>query len=94
VFEGSLAHEDSLGHSSVTYAGAERRGVLRVVASQDGRTGSLLGRSAWLHVVRGEATLGNVILTTGDSAGIASERAVSLTAQQKTEILLLDLACP
>jgi len=52
------------------------------------------GRSAWLHVVLGEATLGDLILSTGDGAGIAVERAVSLTAQRATEILLIDLPVP
>jgi quercetin 2,3-dioxygenase len=164
VLEGALAHEDSMGRSSVTQAGefrrltagrhirhsetnasrtdwahlfqirlhasraglepsqerkrfsaAERRGLLRVVASPDGRNGSLHiqqdaliysalldpgqhliqelsdGRSAWLHVVYGEATLGDVVLTTGDGAGVTADRAVSFTAQERTEILLLDL---
>ena len=49
------------------------------------------GRIAWLHVVEGEVTMGDIVLTTGDGAGITAERAVSLTAQSETEILLLDL---
>jgi quercetin 2,3-dioxygenase len=49
------------------------------------------GRSAWLHLVQGEVTLGDVVLTTGDGAGVTAERAVSLTAREQTEILLLDL---
>jgi len=49
------------------------------------------GRSAWLHLVEGEVTLGEVVLTAGDGAGITAERAVSLTAREETEILLLDL---
>jgi len=49
------------------------------------------GRMAWLHLVQGEAALGDVILTTGDGAGLKGERAVSLTAREETEILLLDL---
>lgn len=49
------------------------------------------GRSAWLHVVRGEATLGDVVLTTGDGAGIVADRALSLTAREATEILMVDL---
>jgi redox-sensitive bicupin YhaK (pirin superfamily) len=49
------------------------------------------GRKAWLHLVRGEITLGDLILRTGDGAGFAAERAVSLTAREETEILLLDL---
>jgi redox-sensitive bicupin YhaK (pirin superfamily) len=51
----------------------------------------LPGHRAWLHLVEGEAMLGNVVLTTGDSAGIKAERALSLTAREKTEFLLLDL---
>jgi redox-sensitive bicupin YhaK (pirin superfamily) len=50
-----------------------------------------LGRSAWLHLVEGEATLGDVVLSGGDGAGLTAERAVSLTAREETEILLVDL---
>jgi len=49
------------------------------------------GRRAWLHVVEGEVTLDDVVLTTGDGAGFTAERAVSLTAREESEILLLDL---
>jgi len=49
------------------------------------------GRSAWLHLVEGEITLGDVVLSSGDGAGLTAERAVSLTAREETEILLLDL---
>ena len=49
------------------------------------------GRSAWLHLVEGEVTLGDVVLSTGDGAGVTAERAVSLTAREETEILLVDL---
>jgi hypothetical protein len=48
-------------------------------------------RSAWLHLVQGEATLDGLVLTSGDGAGITAERAVSLTAREETEILLVDL---
>jgi len=50
------------------------------------------GRSAWVHLVEGEATLGGVLLGAGDGAGVVADRAVSLTAREKTEILLLDLS--
>ena len=94
---------------------AQRRNVLCVVASPDGRKGSLRvhqealmysaildpgqhvvyqlsqGRSAWIHLVQGKATLGDIILTTGDGAGVTAERTVSLTAREATEILLIDL---
>jgi hypothetical protein len=49
------------------------------------------GRSAWLHLVQGKVTSGDVALSSGDGAGITDERAVSLTAREQTEILLLNL---
>jgi hypothetical protein len=94
---------------------AQRRGVLCIVASPDGRKGSLRvredaliystildvgqhmvhelpqGRIAWLHVVHGEAALGDLVLVTGDGVGVTDEPAVSFTAREKTEILLFDL---
>jgi redox-sensitive bicupin YhaK (pirin superfamily) len=48
-------------------------------------------RRAWLHLVEGEVTLGDVVLSTGDGAGVTAERVVSLTARVETEILLVDL---
>jgi redox-sensitive bicupin YhaK (pirin superfamily) len=52
------------------------------------------GRSAWLHLVQGEATFADVVLSTGDGAGVTAERAVSVTAREETEILLIDLGQP
>lgn len=52
----------------------------------------LEGRSAWLHIVRGEVSLGDVILSGGDGVGVKNERAVSFTAKRESEVLLLDLA--
>jgi len=49
------------------------------------------GRKAWLHVVEGAATLGDLLLTRGDGAGISAERAVSVTARKQTELLLVEL---
>jgi quercetin 2,3-dioxygenase len=106
------------GHEQKRFSSAERRGVLCVVASPDSRKGSLRvhqdarmysalldpgqhlvhelsqGRTAWLHVVHGEVTLGGVVLTTGDGASITAERAVSITAQEESEVLLVDLGGP
>lgn len=97
------------------FSAAERRGVLCVVASLNGRRGSLpidqdvsiysamldrghhvihelsAGRLAWVHLVHGEVVFGDVVLTTGDGAGVTAERAVSLTAQETSELLLIDL---
>jgi hypothetical protein len=41
--------------------------------------------------VEGEVTLDGIVLTTGDGAGVTAERAVSFTAREETEILLLDV---
>jgi len=49
------------------------------------------GRAVWLHVVQGEVTLDDLVLTTGDGAGITTERAVSLTTREDSEILLFDV---
>jgi quercetin 2,3-dioxygenase len=97
------------------FPAAERRGVLRVVASQDGRHDSLRvsqdarvysalldpgihvvhelppTRRAWLHVVRGELSMGDLVLSRGDGAGVENERALSITAQAESEILLIDM---
>jgi quercetin 2,3-dioxygenase len=102
-------------HQQKRFCVAERRGVLCVVASPDGRRGSLRihqaavaysamldpgqhvvhelsqGHRAWLHVVQGEVVLGDVVLTAGDGVGVRAECAVSLTAREESEILLLDL---
>ncbi len=51
----------------------------------------LPGRSAWLHIIGGEATSDGLILAQGDGVGVTIERSISLTAQEKTEILLVDL---
>jgi redox-sensitive bicupin YhaK (pirin superfamily) len=48
-------------------------------------------RKAWLHIVRGEAALFDLTLTTGDGAAVWFEPAVSLTAVEETEILLMDV---
>jgi hypothetical protein len=103
------------GHAQRRFTAAERRDELCVVASPDGRNGSLRldedaviysaildagrhvvhelppQRSSWLHVVSGTARLADCVLEAGDGAGIVAEHAVSLTAREKTEILLLDL---
>lgn len=98
---------------------AERRGKLCLVASPDGREGSLrihrdaaiyssildggqhvvhelpAGRCAWLHVVAGDVALaGGVVLIKGDGVVVATERAVSFTAREDSEVLLLHLEEP
>jgi redox-sensitive bicupin YhaK (pirin superfamily) len=79
-----------------------RRGSLRI--GQDAMVYSALldagqhvvhelseGRSAWLHVVQGQVALVDLLLSAGDSAGITAERAVSFTAGDESEVLLVNL---
>jgi hypothetical protein len=118
IFHVRLRHPGACDESAPEqrrFSAAERRGVLCVVASVDGRDGSLRlnqdalmhsalldpgqhvvhalaeGRSAWVHLVHGEVNLGGVVLRTGDGVGITSDRAVSITAREVTEILLINL---
>jgi quercetin 2,3-dioxygenase len=103
------------GHEQKRFTEAQRRNLLCVVVSPDGRKGSLRihqdvlvcsaildpgyhlvhelapGRTVWLHTVCGEATLNDLVLTQGDAVGVTNERSVSLTVQENTELLLLDL---
>jgi redox-sensitive bicupin YhaK (pirin superfamily) len=102
-------------HEQQRFTTAQRHNLLCVVASPDGRKGSLrihqdaliyssildpghhlvhellTGRSAWLHIVYGEARLNDIVLTQGDGVGVTSEPSVSLTGKENTEILLVDL---
>lgn len=99
------------------FPSALRRGKLCLVASEDGRNGSLAlqldvqiysaildpgqhlvhelaqGRSSWVQILRGEASINTVLLSSGDGMGVTAEWSVSLTArdEKETEILLLDL---
>jgi redox-sensitive bicupin YhaK (pirin superfamily) len=97
------------------FTSGQRRKLLCVVASPDGRKGSLrihqdvlvysaifepghhlvyelaTGRTAWLHVLYGEATTEDFVLTQGDGVGVMNAPSISLTIQENTEILLVDL---
>lgn len=93
----------------------EKKGRLRLLASQDGRDGSvtvhrdadlyagLLGpgekvthqlatdRMAYLHLIRGEASINGVRLETGDAAKIKGEQNLTIIANADSEVLLFDL---
>jgi redox-sensitive bicupin YhaK (pirin superfamily) len=98
------------------FTAAQRRNVLCVVASWDGRKGSLRmqqdalvyssildpgyhlvhellpGRCARLHLVYGEATINDdVVLTRGDSVDVKIEPSVSITVQENSELLMVDM---
>ena len=52
------------------------------------------GRMAWLHVVRGEGALADLILGEGDGVGLADARALAFTARESTEVLVVDVEEP
>jgi len=49
------------------------------------------GRHAWVQVARGKVRLGEQTLSAGDGAAISDERALTLTAEAPSEVLLFDL---
>jgi redox-sensitive bicupin YhaK (pirin superfamily) len=80
---GSLRiHQDALMHSALLDPGQH---LVHELAP---------GRAGWLHVVSGSARIAPFVLNAGDAVGVTDERAVSLTAQQPTEILLFDVNEP
>ena len=103
------------GYEQKAFPEAERRGRLRLVASRDGREGSVTihqnasisaalldageraryvlspGRHAYVHVAKGEVTVGGEHLSAGDGAAISDEPAIELAGRASGEILLFDL---
>jgi quercetin 2,3-dioxygenase len=104
------------GYEQKAFPEADRRGKLRLVASGDGRDGSVsihqdasvyagllepgervsheprAGRYAWVHVARGSVELNGKTLREGDGAAISDEARLDLTAKDKSEVLVFDLA--
>ena len=94
---------------------ASKQGRLRLIASNDGREGSVsmrqdaaiyatimngddalthplaTGRQAYVHLIRGRATVNGVQLLGGDALKIAGEDAVRLEGAEAAEILVFDL---
>ncbi len=121
VFQSGFTPQDGVspkGPKKKLFTYAERNGVLKMIASPDGRDSSLSleqdvqiyssfiqkgnhmihelfpGRSAWLHVVKGNILINGTFLHSGDGAGLSDEITVSFTAQDAAEILLFDLGQP
>ncbi|MCU0694896.1 MAG: hypothetical protein MUC96_00050 [Myxococcaceae bacterium] len=106
----------SPAHTQQHFTLASRRGAWRVVASPDGRAGSLHldvdalvssvviepgqhviyplapGRAAWLHVVTGRVACGDLELSVGDGASVTDASALSVTARERSELLLIEVA--
>jgi redox-sensitive bicupin YhaK (pirin superfamily) len=98
------------------FSDEEKLGRLRVIASPDGRDGSVAinqkaelyasilepgasvshepaeGRHAWLQVASGAVTLNGAPLAAGDGAAISDEKRIEITAADRSEVLLFDLA--
>ncbi len=96
------------------FAEVDRKASLVLVASRDGRDGSLslgqeasiysgllypgqqvtqplgAGRTAWLHVVSGALSVGELVLMQGDGVRLASPT-ISVTAREHTEILVVEV---
>ena len=51
-------------------------------------------RMAWLHVVAGQVRVDGLTISEGDGLGICAQRAISVTSELQSEILLLDLHLP
>jgi quercetin 2,3-dioxygenase len=99
-----------------TFSRQDKAGRLRLVASPDGRDGSVTihtdasvfaglfdagqtaehplatGRYAWVHVVRGKATVNGTPLAAGDAVALSGERLVRIEGVDASELLVFDLA--
>jgi redox-sensitive bicupin YhaK (pirin superfamily) len=106
----------SPGYEQKTFSDSDKRGKWRLVASEDGREGSLVvhqdvalhvanlakgekvpyeakkGRRLWLQVARGTVKVGAEILNQGDGAAVSDEAAISVEAEDASEVLLFDLS--
>ncbi len=110
---------DALGYTpsyeQKSFASEEKRGRLRLIASRDGREGSVTihqdadvyasllgsgesvsqgiasGRLAYLHLVHGAVRINRVALASGDGAKIEGEPALTIVADEDSELLLFDL---
>lgn len=104
------------GYEQKVFAEQEERGVFRLVASADGREGSVTihqdanlyaaildageelvyripaGRHVWLQVARGKVCVNGVALDQSDGAAMSGEDQVVVTGQNRSELLLFDLA--
>jgi redox-sensitive bicupin YhaK (pirin superfamily) len=67
-------------------------GGLAILASSRQLTYELgPGRSAWIHLVQGEMSVGDLVLLTGDGVGVRSEPRIVLAARAESELLLIDV---
>lgn len=110
------AHGLAPGYEEKAFADEERRGRLRLIASDDGREDSVTinqdarvyatlldaeqivthsldqNRHAWLQLARGTVRLNGMELKQGDGVAVSKESELSITAHDRAELLLFELA--
>jgi len=103
------------GYEEKHFDTASKTGNLRLIASPDGRDGSVLihqdakifasilnagdhvkhdlaaGRTAYVHLIRGQADVNGTILDTGDALKISAESLIEFKNAADAELLLFDL---
>jgi redox-sensitive bicupin YhaK (pirin superfamily) len=103
------------GYEEKHFTPDSKRGKLRLIASSDGRDGSVLvhqdaaiyaaildgadqvehalakGRAAYVHLIRGAATVNGAVLKGGDAVKIQAEDTVRIHDAQGAELLVFDL---
>ena len=103
------------GYEQKAFAEADKRGKLRLVASSDGRAGSVTihanasmyaglidgveraelaldpTRLAYVHLVRGEASINGQALQAGDAATLDGETRLSIDSGRDAEVIVFDL---
>jgi hypothetical protein len=104
------------GYEQKFFGDRDRKGKLRLIASADGRQGSVTinqdarvyaslldggesithqlteHRHAWLQLARGTVSINGENLQAGDGAAITDESEITIAAEEKSELLLFDLA--
>jgi hypothetical protein len=104
------------GYEQTFFGDTDRKGKLRLIASADGRQGSVTinqdarvyaslldggesithqlteHRHAWLQLARGTVSINGENLQAGDGAAITDESEITIAAEEKSELLLFDLA--
>lgn len=90
------------GKWAVLVSGTGREGAMQIhqdaellttiLEPGDSRSHTLAaGRRAYVHLMRGEASLNGQVLKTGDAAKVVEETELNLTATAQSEVLLFDL---
>ena len=90
VLEGRLAHQDSMGNQRELKPGEIQ--MMRAASGETIQHSIVAGRGIWLHVIRGEAKLGEVTLYPGDAASLEEPAILEIQAgADGLEALLFDL---